>query len=87
MSSTIPTTDLQPADNMALAKIFGALLRRIDYHAAHLGAGHAAHFERGEVSETHLEKTYDVLQAIAALVDEAKEKVGQLEPTISPVNH
>lgn len=77
----IQTTDQQPAENEVRAKIFGALLRRIDQQAAWLGAGNAAQFERGEVAEAHLEKTYDALQAIAALVDEAREKISQLEPT------
>jgi hypothetical protein len=80
--STNPTIE-SPADNLERSKIFGALLRRIDHHAARLGAGHAANFERGEITEPALENTFDTLQMLAALVDEAKEKIASLDPTIS----
>lgn len=66
------------------SQTFGAILRRIDYHAAHLGAGHAAQFERAEFDASHLGKTFDHLQAIAALVDEAKQKLMLLAPTSVP---
>lgn len=62
------------------AQIFGSILRRIDHHAARLGAGHAANYERNEFSESDLEKTFDTLQLLAALVTEAKEKIAYIEP-------
>lgn len=78
MISDIPTLEKINRDR---SQTFGSILRRIDFHAAHLGAGHAAQYERAEFDEAHLGRTFDHLQAIAALVAEAKDKFARLGPT------
>lgn len=65
------------------SKVLGAILRRIDWHAASLGAGHAAHYERAEFDERHLEITFEHLQTLEALIRDAKEKIAELE-SITP---
>lgn len=61
------------------SRVFGSILRRIDHHAATLGAGHADNFEEARYTAADLEKTFDTLQLISALVAEAKEKITNLE--------
>lgn len=67
--------------NRDRSKTFGSILRAIDYHAAHLGAGHAAQYERAEFDKAHLGRTFYHLNAIDALVGEAKDQFARLFAT------
>lgn len=63
-------------------RTIGELLRRIDHHAAHLGAGNAASFERNEVDQACIDTTRKHLDALDTLVAEAREKMKRSAPTV-----